>query len=296
MTAKPAYRGYVLAVLLAGYTLSSFDRSVLNLLLEPIRIEFGASDAQLGLLSGLAFAFFYSTLSIPIATLADRWSRRKVLALSILLWTLMTALCGAAGSFAVLLLARVGVGMGQSGASPTSHSLIAGYFPPQRRATALGIFTLGAAAGSMLAGLFGGWGASMLGWRTTALRRAPGLCRACGCSRARTERWVPAGASARLQRCLPHCYLVEARCDPFPPRPAPVDFGAVLQPSMLAGQHVWAAGNRPFAMTGSLLPPFLWLFQIAYLRAAMRLAWFGFLPRHPVSVPFSSPLTLDPGR
>jgi predicted MFS family arabinose efflux permease len=172
MTARPAYRGYVLAVLLAGYTLSSFDRSVLNLLLEPIRVEFGASDAQLGLLSGLAFAVFYSTLSIPIAALADRWSRRNVLALSILIWTLMTALCGIAGSFAALLLTRIGVGIGQSGASPTSHSLIADYFPPHRRATALGIFTLGAAAGSMIAGLFGGWGAATLGWRTTLLYAA----------------------------------------------------------------------------------------------------------------------------
>lgn len=172
MTTRPAYRSYVLAVLLAGYTLNSFDRSVLNLLLEPIRLEFDVSDAQLGLLSGLAFAIFYATLSIPIAALADRWSRRKVLALCILLWTMMTALCGIAGSFAALLLARVGVGIGQSGASPTSHSLIADYFPPQGRATALGIFTLGAAAGSMLAGLFGGWGASTLGWRTTLLYAA----------------------------------------------------------------------------------------------------------------------------
>lgn len=174
--ARPGYRGYVLAVLLAGYTLNSFDRSVLNLLLEPIRLEFGVSDTQLGLLSGLAFAAFYATLSIPIARLSDRWNRRNVLALSILLWTVMTALCGVAASFAMLLLARMGVAIGQSGASPTSHSLIADYFPAERRATALGIYTLGAAAGSMLAGLFGGWGAANLGWRSTLLfAAAPGL-------------------------------------------------------------------------------------------------------------------------
>src|SRR5690606_268439 len=124
----------------------------LNLLLEPIGEELGASDTQLGLLSGLAFGVFYSVLAIPIATLADRWSRRNVLVLSILVWTLMTAMCGLAGGFAVLLLARIGVAVGQSGASPASHSLLADYFPAGRRATALAIFTLGAPAGSMLAG------------------------------------------------------------------------------------------------------------------------------------------------
>lgn len=176
MSARVGYRGYVLAVLLGGYLLNSFDRSVLNLLLEPIRLEFGVSDAQLGMLSGLAFAIFYATLSIPIASLADRWHRRNVLALCVLVWTLMTALCGLAGSFTLLLLARAGVSIGQSGASPTAHSIIADYFPGERRATALGIYTLGAAAGSMLAGLFGGWGAATLGWRTTLLFAAlPGL-------------------------------------------------------------------------------------------------------------------------
>lgn len=173
---KPQRQGYVLAVLLAGYMLSSFDRSILNLLLEPIRFEFGVSDTQLGLLSGLAFAIFYATLAIPIAALADRWNRRNVLGLSILLWTLMTALCGLAGSFTALLLARAGVAIGQSGGSPASHSLIADYFPARQRATALGIYTLGAAAGSMLAGLVGGWGAEALGWRQTMLlAAAPGL-------------------------------------------------------------------------------------------------------------------------
>src|SRR5688572_6860579 len=143
-TARPGYSQYVLALLLAAYVLNSFDRSVLNLLLEPIRQELGASDTQLGLLSGLAFGLFYSGLAIPIAALADRWSRRNVLVLSILLWTLMTAMCGLAGGFAALLLARIGVAVGQAGASPSSHSLIADYFPAGRRSTALAIYTLGA--------------------------------------------------------------------------------------------------------------------------------------------------------
>ena len=102
---RSRYKHYVLAVLLLGYTLNSFDRSILNLLLEPIRREFGVSDTQLGLLSGLAFAAFYSTLAIPVATLADRWHRRNVVVLSALLWTLMTAGCGLAAGFAMLMIA-----------------------------------------------------------------------------------------------------------------------------------------------------------------------------------------------
>lgn len=174
--AKPGYRHYVLAVLLAGYVLNAFDRSILNLLLEPIRQEFGLSDTQLGLLSGVAFALFYSTVAIPVAALADRWSRRNVLALSVLLWTVMTALCGVAGSFGALLLARIGVGIGEAGCNPPSHSLLADYFPPKQRATALGVYALGAPLGAMLTGLAGGWGSEHLGWRgTMLLAGAPGL-------------------------------------------------------------------------------------------------------------------------
>lgn len=173
---RSGYSRYVLAVLLLAYTLNAFDRAILSLLLEPIRQEFGVTDTQLGLLTGLGFGLFYATLSIPVAALADRWSRRNVLLISLALWTAMTCLCGLAGSFVLLLLARIGVGIGQSGNNPASHSLIASYFPAARRATALGIVALGAPAGAMLAGLFGGWGGEMLGWRLTIiLAGAPGL-------------------------------------------------------------------------------------------------------------------------
>jgi predicted MFS family arabinose efflux permease len=173
---RPTCGPYVLAVLLLAYTLNSFDRSILSLLLEPIGREFGASDTQLGLLSGLAFGLFYSTLAIPVATLADRWSRRNVLVLSIGTWSVMTCLSGLAGSFALLLLARIGVAAGQSGNNPASHSLLASYFPAGKRATALGIVALGAPAGAMLAGAFGGWGSEVLGWRATIIVAGlPGL-------------------------------------------------------------------------------------------------------------------------
>ena len=172
----PWYRNYVLGVLTLAYLLNSLDRSIMGVLLEPIGREFGASDSQLGLLSGLAFAACYSTLAIPVAAWADRTSRRNVLACAILLWSVMTALCGLAGSFAFLLLARMGTGAGEAGGNPPSHSLIADYFTPERRATAFAIFALGAPAGAMLAGLLGGHGNELLGWRTTMiLAGLPGL-------------------------------------------------------------------------------------------------------------------------
>jgi predicted MFS family arabinose efflux permease len=173
---RSGYRHYVLAVLLGGYLVNSLDRSILSLLIEPIRLEFGLSDTQLGVLSGLAFALFYSALAIPIAALADRWNRRNVLALSVLLWTFMTALCGVAGSFMALLMARIGVAIGEAGCNPASHSLLADYYAPEQRATALGIYALGAPAGTLLTGLIGGWGGEHLGWRGTMfLVGTPGL-------------------------------------------------------------------------------------------------------------------------
>lgn len=172
----PRYRNYVLGVLLAGYLLNSFDRSILSLLLEPIKAEFALADVQLGLLGGLAFAAFYSTFGIPVALWADRSSRRNVLALSVFVWSATTILCGFAASFLMLALARIGTAIGEAGGNPTSQSLISGFFPPERRATALGLFALGAPAGSMLAGLLGGLGSDTLGWRMTfVLAGLPGM-------------------------------------------------------------------------------------------------------------------------
>lgn len=172
----PRYRNYVLGLLLAGYTLNSFDRSILSMLLEPIRTEFALADVQLGLLGGLAFAAFYSTLGVPVALWADRSSRRNVLALSISVWTGMTVLCGFATSFLMLAMARIGTAIGEAGGNPASQSLISGFFSPERRATALGIYALGAPAGAMLAGALGGLGSDTVGWRMTfVLAGLPGL-------------------------------------------------------------------------------------------------------------------------
>ncbi len=173
---SPAYRYYALAVLVIGYVVNFVDRQILAVLLEPIRKDLLFNDFQLGLLGGLAFAVFYATLGIPIAMLADRKSRVKILAAAMAIWSIMTALCGLATNFFWLLLARIGVGVGEAGASPPSHSLISDYFPVSTRATALSIYALGIPIGSWIGTTVGGWGADNLGWRTTFfLVGLPGL-------------------------------------------------------------------------------------------------------------------------
>ncbi|MEZ5599443.1 MAG: MFS transporter [Pseudomonadales bacterium] len=165
----PLYRNYALGILVLGYVVNFVDRSILAILLEPIKQELELNDTQLGLLGGLAFALFYSTLGIPIAALADRYSRVRILAVSMVVWSAMTAVCGLANNFLTLLAARVGVGIGEAGASPPSHSLISDYFPLEKRATALSIYALGIPFGSMIGNYVGGWGAANLGWRDTFL-------------------------------------------------------------------------------------------------------------------------------
>src|SRR5262245_50109650 len=163
---KVWYRNYVLGVLFLAYVANTIDRSsVLAVSLQAIKLEFGATDTQLGLLGGIAFALFYATLGIPIAALADRTSRRNVLSACILLWSVMTALCGMAVNFSTLLLARVGTAVGEAGGTPPSHSLISDYYPLSRRATALSVYALGVPVGAMLGSLLGGWGNELYGWR-----------------------------------------------------------------------------------------------------------------------------------
>lgn len=164
-TYSKKYRYFVLMVLLISYVFSFIDRQLMTILLEPIKTEFGASDTAMGFMSGLAFALFYAVLGIPVARLADRWSRRNVLAISMVVWSGMTALCGMAASFWQLAAARVGVGVGEAGGTPPSHSLIASYFPPEERSTAMGIYGSGSQIG-VLIGMFGGAIiADQLGWR-----------------------------------------------------------------------------------------------------------------------------------
>ena len=166
--AKPAYRHYVLGLLFLSYVLNTVDRSsVLSLLLEDIKKEFGASDTQLGLLGGIPFAFFYAFLGIPLAMWADRSSRRNVLAFAVATWSAMTAVCGLAVSFIMLFFCRVGVAIGEAGGSPPSHSLISDYFPKRLRGTAFSIFALGVPFGTAVGNFVGGWSNDTFGWRAT---------------------------------------------------------------------------------------------------------------------------------
>ena len=160
-----AYRHFALVMLTAVYALNFIDRQILVILQEPIKAEMGLSDAQLGLLSGFAFAVIYVTAGIPIAYWADRGNRRNVVSLAVAVWSGMTALSGLAQNYGQLLLARVGVGLGEAGGSPPAHSMISDYYPPEQRATALSFYSSGIYFGILLGFLFGGVIADTFGWR-----------------------------------------------------------------------------------------------------------------------------------
>ena len=163
---SPAYANYVLGVLFIVYVFNFIDRQVLSVFIGPIKEEFGASDTQMGLLAGFAFALLYTFAGIPIARLADRGNRRNIIVIGLVVWSAMTVACGFARSFAQLALARVLVGIGEAAGSPPSHSMIADYFSMDRRATALAIYTSGAFVGSALAYLGGGYLREYFDWRT----------------------------------------------------------------------------------------------------------------------------------
>ena len=168
-TISRSARRYALGILVVVYTFNFIDRQILAILLPAIKAEFLVDDWVLGFLAGFAFALFYATLGIPIATLADRWNRRNLIAIAVAIWSLMTALSGAAGNIVHLALARIGVGIGEAGCSPAAHSLIADYYPPNQRSTAMGIYSLGISLGIMTAYLAGGWVAQNIGWRAAFL-------------------------------------------------------------------------------------------------------------------------------
>src|SRR5687768_2801404 len=158
--------GRVLAILLLAYIFNFIDRQIIGVLAVPIKADLGLSDSQLGLMGGLAFALFYSGIAIPVAWLADRKNRVKIIAWSVGFWSLFTAICGLAQNFWHLFLARMGVGIGEAGGVAPSYALISDFFPPARRARALAFFSLGIPIGSALGVFFGGWLATHLDWRS----------------------------------------------------------------------------------------------------------------------------------
>lgn len=163
--ASRRYRYYVLGVLVVVYTMNFLDRQILGILAGPIKAELKLTDGQLGLMGGLAFAMLYSTLGIPIAWLADRSSRRRIIAWALGIWSGFTALCGFATNFWQLFAARIGVGIGEAGGVAPSYSLIGDYFPKEQRARALSVYSLGIPIGSGCGILFGGLIAASINWR-----------------------------------------------------------------------------------------------------------------------------------
>ena len=159
------YRAYVLTMMLLVYTFNFLDRTVVSIVQQPIKEEFGLTDTQLGLLGGPAFALLYTFLGIPIARLAERSNRMTILSVCLAIWSGFTALCGLATGYLSLFGARVGVSIGEAGCTPPAQSVIVDYFPADRRATALSIYSLGIPIGSMIAALAGGYIATEVGWR-----------------------------------------------------------------------------------------------------------------------------------
>ena len=171
-----ASRTYVLALLTLVYTFNHIDRQILVILLEPIKADLSLTDTQLGLLSGLAFAAFYATLGIPIAMWADRGDRRTIISLALAVWSGMTALSGLAQNYWHLLIARMGVGVGEAGGTPPATSIISDLYGPNERATALGIYTTGIGIGILAGFIIGGVVYEALGWRAAFfIAGVPGL-------------------------------------------------------------------------------------------------------------------------
>jgi MFS family permease len=162
----PRQRWSALAVLFLVGAASYMDRSILQILLEPIRREFHLSDTALGLLGGAPFALCFALSSLPLAALADRIGSKKVLVAALLLWSACTAACGLAPTLLWLVIARMGVGLGEGGASPPAHALIAHYFPPDLRARAYALHTLSATIGILIAAAGGSFIAATYGWRS----------------------------------------------------------------------------------------------------------------------------------
>lgn len=176
------FRSYALVVLMLVYAVNFLDRQIVSILAEPIKDELKISDTQLGLLTGLAFGIVYCSFGLPIARLADRFNRVHIITASLVVWSACTILCGRAGSYASLVVARMGVGIGEAGCTPTAHALIADYTPKEKRASALAFFSIGTPLGSLLGLAMGGVLADIYGWRTAFLIAGlPGLLLAALC-------------------------------------------------------------------------------------------------------------------
>lgn len=173
---SPAYGRYALGLLVAIYTVNFLDRQIITTIGEAIKTDLQLTDTQMGALGGIFFAAVYTILGIPIARVADTSNRAWVMTISLALWSGFTVISGLARNYAVLAFARAGVGIGEAGCSPTAHSLLADYFPPEKRATALAIYSTGISIGTLLGMAIGGIVAEHYGWRAAFMvAGVPGL-------------------------------------------------------------------------------------------------------------------------
>jgi MFS family permease len=208
------YKTLVLAFLVLAYTFNFIDRTIIATIGQAIKVDLKITDTQLGLLGGLSFAVLYTLLGIPIARLAERWNRVSIISLALVVWSGFTVACGFAGNFVSLLAMRVGVGIGEAGCSPPSHSLISDYFEPRRRASALSIYAFGIPLGSMIGAVAGGWLAKTYGWRIAFMVvGAPGVILALLVKLLVKE--PPRGHSDPVERpALPEDVIAEAAAAP----------------------------------------------------------------------------------
>ena len=171
-----AYPYVVVLILGLVYTFNYLDRQILAILAEPIKNDLGLTDTQIGMVSGLMFALFYTVFGIPIAWLADRSHRVGIVAAACMMWSVFCGLCGLAQNYVHLVLARIGVGIGEAGGASPSMSVISDYFPPHKRGGAIGLFSLGVPLGATIGVAFGAWVAAHYGWRQAFIAVAlPGI-------------------------------------------------------------------------------------------------------------------------
>ncbi|WP_257548121.1 MFS transporter [Sphingopyxis sp. DBS4] len=163
------HRNVALAMLFVVGTINFVDRQLLAMLIEPIRADIALSDTQFGLLTGLAFALFYAGMGVPVAILADRWNRVRLIGIACILWSGFTAACGLVSNFWQLALMRFGVGAGEAGGTAPSVSVLADYYPPDRRPVAMALFTCNGPFGVFVGAAFGAWAAAAIGWRNAFL-------------------------------------------------------------------------------------------------------------------------------
>lgn len=158
-------RNLALGMLFVVGTINFVDRQLLSILVEPIRADMQFSDTQFGLLTGLAFALFYAAMGIPMAMIADRWNRIKLIGIACIVWSGFTAACGMVSNFWQLAVMRFGVGAGEAGGTAPSLSVLADYYPPEQRPLVIGLFTLNGPFGVFVGAAFGAWAAAHIGWR-----------------------------------------------------------------------------------------------------------------------------------